>query len=157
MFQTPAAGVQVLVSSSAVGFYGVSEKVTFDESSPSGSDFLSRVCQNWEAEANRAETRVVVVRTGIVMATEGGALAKMLPMFDMFLGMLPPAPLLALVARCMHDIHPILLQMSKLALFQTLCIVGNRAAVCGPLLQRLAVHGPERPTSGMHSPEFSVQ
>lgn len=92
--------VQVLVSSSAVGFYGVSENATFDESSPSGADFLSQVCQKWEAEANRADTRVVVVRTGIVMSTEGGALAKMLPIFDMFLGESSPACLLA--GRCMH-------------------------------------------------------
>jgi uncharacterized protein len=76
----------VFVSSSAVGFYGVSDSATFDEDSPSGHDFLSQVCQRWEAEANKAETRVVVIRTGIVMATEGGALAKMLPMFEMFLG-----------------------------------------------------------------------
>lgn len=79
------------MSSSAVGFYGVSENQTFDESSPSGGDFLAQVCQNWEAEANKAKTRVVVVRTGIVMSTEGGALAKMLPMFEMFLGALRPA------------------------------------------------------------------
>lgn len=79
---------QVLVSSSAVGFYGVSENATFDESSPPGGDFLSEVCQKWEAEANRADTRVVIIRTGIVMSTEGGALAKMLPIFELFLGTL---------------------------------------------------------------------
>ena len=99
----------MLVSSSAVGFYGVSETQTFDESSPSGSDFLSRVCQKWEEEANRAETRVVVVRTGIVMSTEGGALAKMLPIFDMFLGECPPARLLPLASRCVCGKQPVVL------------------------------------------------
>lgn len=64
----------------------MSENQTFDESSPSGGDFLSQVCMKWEAEANQADTRVVVIRTGIVMSTEGGALAKMLPIFEMFLG-----------------------------------------------------------------------
>ena len=80
----------VLVSSSAVGFYGTSETASFSESSPSGSDFLAKLCVEWEAEAAKAaaegKTRVVTVRTGIVLAKEGGALAKMLPVFSLFAG-----------------------------------------------------------------------
>ena len=80
----------MLVSSSAVGFYGTSETASFSESSPSGDDFLAKLCVEWEAEAARAseagKTRVVTVRTGIVLAKEGGALAKMLPVFSLFAG-----------------------------------------------------------------------
>ena len=80
----------VLVSSSAVGFYGTSETASFSESSPSGGDFLAKLCVEWEAEAARAagkgKTRVVTIRTGIVLAKEGGALAKMLRVFSLFAG-----------------------------------------------------------------------
>lgn len=80
----------VLVNSSAIGYYGTSETATFDESSQpvDKQDFLSRVCQAWEQEAHRAEasgTRVVILRTGIVLGM-GGAIAKMLPPFKMFAG-----------------------------------------------------------------------
>ncbi|KAK9806784.1 hypothetical protein WJX72_002731 [[Myrmecia] bisecta] len=78
---------EVLVSSSAVGFYGVSETQTFSEASSSGSDYLAEVCREWEAAAKRAQaTRVVLIRTGIVLAREGGALGKMLPVFNIFAG-----------------------------------------------------------------------
>lgn len=77
------------VSASAVGYYGSSETETFDESSPPGSDFLSGVCVAWEAEADRAATlgmRVAKVRTGLVLGADGGALAKLLPLFKLGLG-----------------------------------------------------------------------
>lgn len=80
---------KVLVSASAVGFYGTSESATFTEDSPSGSDYLSEICRDWEAAALRAEqsgVRVVVLRTGIVLAPEGGVIAKMRPVFDLFAG-----------------------------------------------------------------------
>ena len=77
---------EVLVNASAVGFYGTSESATFNESSPSGNDYLAEVCREWEAEASRAQCRVVMLRTGIVLAREGGALAKMVPVFSMFAG-----------------------------------------------------------------------
>ena len=78
---------EVLVSSSAVGFYGTSETATFDEASPPGSDFLARLCEDWEQAAYAAKCdRTVVIRTGIVLAKEGGALAKMLPVFQIFAG-----------------------------------------------------------------------
>lgn len=78
----------VLVNSSAIGYYGTSETATFDESSPSGDDFLAQVCQAWEAEAEKVKatgTRLVILRTGIVLGM-GGAVAKMLPPFQMFAG-----------------------------------------------------------------------
>ncbi|UBF27802.1 TIGR01777 family oxidoreductase [Kovacikia minuta CCNUW1] len=78
----------VLVSSSAIGYYGTSETTTFDETSPSGNDFLAQVCQEWEAEAEKVKAfgvRLVILRTGIVLGM-GGALAKMLPPFKLFAG-----------------------------------------------------------------------
>ena len=69
------------------GYYGNSQNQTFNESSNSGRDYLSEVCRDWEAAAKQAKTkRVVIVRTGIVLAKEGGALAKMLPIFNIFAG-----------------------------------------------------------------------
>lgn len=74
----------IYVSASAVGYYGTSETETFDEESPPGDDFLARVCVFWEREARRAEAlgmRLAIVRTGVVLGSDGGALAKMLPPF----------------------------------------------------------------------------
>jgi uncharacterized protein len=79
---------QVLVSGSAIGYYGTSETATFDENSPSGNDFLAQVCQNWEAEAQKVTefgVRLVIFRIGIVLAN-GGALGKMIGPFKMFAG-----------------------------------------------------------------------
>jgi uncharacterized protein len=79
---------QVLVSASAVGYYGTSETATFDETSPPGGDFLAQVCQAWEAEAQKVTavgTRLVILRLGIVLGM-GGAIAKMLPPFQLFAG-----------------------------------------------------------------------
>lgn len=78
----------VLVNSSAIGYYGTSETATFDETSPAGQDFLAEVCQAWETEAQKAAalgTRVVILRTGIVLGM-GGALGKMLTPFKLFAG-----------------------------------------------------------------------
>lgn len=79
---------QVLVSASAIGYYGTSETASFDETSPAGSDFLAEVCQAWEAAAQpvrEAGVRLVIVRIGIVIGN-GGAIAKMLPPFKLFAG-----------------------------------------------------------------------
>jgi len=79
----------VYVSASAIGYYGTSETTIFDEESPPGDDFLARVCRRWESEAFRARDlgmRVAVVRSGLVLDPEGGALAKTLPPFRMGLG-----------------------------------------------------------------------
>jgi uncharacterized protein (TIGR01777 family) len=79
----------VLVSSSAIGFYGAHGEEPLDEEAPAGGDFLAQVCLAWEAEANRAAehgVRVVTVRTGVVLDGSGGALAKMLPPFRLGVG-----------------------------------------------------------------------
>jgi len=79
---------QVLVSGSAIGYYGTSETTTFTEDSPAGNDFLSQVCQNWESEAQKVTelgVRLVILRIGIVLAN-GGALGKMIGPFKMFAG-----------------------------------------------------------------------
>jgi len=78
----------VLVNASAIGYYGTSETATFDENSPAGNDFLTEVCQAWEAEAQKvkdAGVRLVILRLGIVLGN-GGALAKMIPPFKLFAG-----------------------------------------------------------------------
>jgi uncharacterized protein (TIGR01777 family) len=77
-----------LVSGSAVGYYGDRGDETITESSPPGHDFLAAVAQEWEAAAAEAAqvTRVVLIRTGIVLDRHGGALPKMLPPFQMFVG-----------------------------------------------------------------------
>ncbi len=80
---------QVLINASAIGYYGTSETATFDESSSPGNDFLAEVCQQWEAAAEKvkaARVRLVVLRIGIVLGKDGGALAKMLPVFKLFAG-----------------------------------------------------------------------
>lgn len=77
------------ISASAVGYYGTSETATFTEFSPPGNDFLARVCEGWETEANRAAEhgmRVAIVRTGVALGHDGGALAQMLPPFKLGAG-----------------------------------------------------------------------
>jgi uncharacterized protein len=76
---------QVLINASAIGYYGVSETATFDETSPAGSDFLAEICQKWEAAAQSTSVQSVVFRFGIVLGN-GGALAKMVPAFKLFMG-----------------------------------------------------------------------
>lgn len=79
---------RVLVSASAVGYYGSRGDRSLDETSPPGSDFLARVAIEWEEAAREAEgaTRVSVIRSGIVLGPGGGALAPMLPPFKLGLG-----------------------------------------------------------------------
>jgi uncharacterized protein (TIGR01777 family) len=79
----------VLVSSSAVGYYGPHGAEPLPEDTPAGTDFLARVCVTWESEAQKASelgVRVVRVRTGVVLDTGGGALSKMLPFFKAGVG-----------------------------------------------------------------------
>ena len=79
----------VLIGSSAVGFYGNRGDEELDEGSPPGTGFLPEICQAWEAEVARASElgmRAVRLRTGIVLSTKGGALAKMLLPFKLGLG-----------------------------------------------------------------------
>lgn len=79
----------VLISSSAIGYYGPHGAEPIDEEAPAGTDFLAQVCLAWEAEARAAERmgmRTVQVRTGVVLDRAGGALAKMLPPFRLGVG-----------------------------------------------------------------------
>ena len=79
----------VLVSGSAVGFYGDRGDEQLEETSPAGRGFMSEVCEEWEIEGARATelgVRVVQVRTGVVLSGEGGALQKMLAPFKLGLG-----------------------------------------------------------------------
>jgi uncharacterized protein (TIGR01777 family) len=79
----------VLVSASAVGYYGPHGDEPLPESTPPGTDFLARVCTAWEREAAAAEElglRVVRLRTGVTVDKGGGALAKMLPFFRLGIG-----------------------------------------------------------------------
>jgi uncharacterized protein (TIGR01777 family) len=86
---TLASDGGVLVNASAIGFYGDRGDEELTEVSPSGSGFLADLCRQWESAtgpAEKAGVRVVHLRTGIVLAREGGALKKQLPLFKLGLG-----------------------------------------------------------------------
>ncbi|MDQ1705353.1 MAG: uncharacterized protein QOF18_1719 [Frankiaceae bacterium] len=79
----------VLLSASAVGYYGATGEDAADEHAPSGEGFLADVVRQWEAAttpAQAAGVRVVRLRTGIVLSRVGGALGKVLPLFKLGLG-----------------------------------------------------------------------
>ncbi len=79
----------VLVSASAVGYYGAHGEEPLDEEAPPGEGFLARVCVEWEQAARGAESygvRVATPRIGVVLDAHGGALAAMLPPFRLGLG-----------------------------------------------------------------------
>jgi len=80
---------QVLVSASAIGYYGDRGEEMLTEESVPGSDFLAQVCREWEGEALKAESfgmRVVRLRIGFVLGPGGGALPALLPLFRVGLG-----------------------------------------------------------------------
>jgi uncharacterized protein (TIGR01777 family) len=80
---------KVLLSASAVGFYGDTGEEAVDESAPAGDGFLADVVEQWEkatAPADQAGVCVVHVRSGVVLAADGGALGKVLPLFKLGLG-----------------------------------------------------------------------
>jgi uncharacterized protein (TIGR01777 family) len=80
---------RVLISGSAVGYYGDRGDEPLAETSRAGDDFLAELCLKWEAAAQEAEAlgpRVVLLRTGVVLGKAGGALAKMLPPFAFGVG-----------------------------------------------------------------------
>ncbi len=80
---------EALVSGSAIGYYGDTGSLVIDETSPRGKDFLSDVTQVWESltqPAADAGIRTVVARTSVVLSPAGGALAKMLPAFQLGVG-----------------------------------------------------------------------
>lgn len=80
---------KTLVAASAVGFYGTRGDEILTEGSKKGRSFLANLCLDWESEINRASRlgiRVVIIRIGIVLGKEGGALSRMLPTFKLGLG-----------------------------------------------------------------------
>ncbi len=80
---------QVLVSASAIGFYGDRAGEELTEQSSGGNDYLASVCRQWEEEALKIKAlgpRLVRIRTGIVLARDGGALGAMLLPFQLGLG-----------------------------------------------------------------------
>jgi len=84
-----AAPPPIFVSGSAVGYYGPLGDEVATEDTPPGSDFLARVCVQWEAAATgaaSARTRLVCIRTGLVLEKDGGALPQMLPPFKVGAG-----------------------------------------------------------------------
>jgi uncharacterized protein (TIGR01777 family) len=83
------AGVPALVNASAVGFYGDTRGHVVDESAPPGRGFLAGLCEDWEAATEPAQQsgiRVVLVRTGLVLAPAGGVLSRLKPLFSLGLG-----------------------------------------------------------------------
>jgi len=83
------AGVGTLINASAVGYYGNTRDHVVDESHSAGGGFLAQLCVDWEAATLPAQydgTRVVLARTGLVLAPAGGALRMMRPVFAVGLG-----------------------------------------------------------------------
>ncbi|MGO4424222.1 TIGR01777 family oxidoreductase, partial [Streptomyces sp. MCAF7] len=80
---------RVLVSASAIGFYGDTGGRVVDESAPPGDGFLADLCQQWEEAAGPAQeagVRTVFARTGLVVSAEGGAWGRLFPLFRFGLG-----------------------------------------------------------------------
>lgn len=83
------SGVAVLVSGSAIGYYGDRGDDVMSESSSPGTDYVAQVCREWEAAAApfaRTGASLALIRTGIVMGASGGVLARLLPLFRAGLG-----------------------------------------------------------------------
>ena len=78
------AGVETLINASAVGFYGDTKDRVVDENGRAGRGFLAQLCEDWEAATLPAQyggARVVLARTGLVLAAAGGVLRRMRPLF----------------------------------------------------------------------------
>jgi uncharacterized protein (TIGR01777 family) len=83
------AGVPTLINASAVGYYGDTRGRIADEAAPAGEGFMAQLCEDWEAATAFAQhdgTRVVQVRTGLVLAQSGGMLGRIRPLFSFGLG-----------------------------------------------------------------------
>lgn len=79
----------LFIQSSAIGYYGTDKEQPFDETSPPGNDFLAGVAQKWESSSlviEEMSIRRVVIRTGVVLSIQGGALPRMLLPFHFFIG-----------------------------------------------------------------------
>jgi uncharacterized protein (TIGR01777 family) len=75
---------KVLVQASAIGYYGTHDDEILTETSPSGSDFMASICREWEDAASpvvQLGLRLATIRTGVVLAKDGGALKAMTPIF----------------------------------------------------------------------------
>jgi uncharacterized protein (TIGR01777 family) len=110
---------RVLVSASAIGFYGDTGDQIVDENSPAGTGFLAEVAQAWEAEAVKAKefgVRVVRLRIGFVLGRDGGAMKLIKPVFRLGLGgrlgsgtqwmpCIEVEDLAAMVSTCLHDVQ----------------------------------------------------
>ncbi|MBM7170717.1 TIGR01777 family oxidoreductase [Streptomyces sp. G44] len=80
---------RVFLNAGAIGYYGDTGQRAVDESAPAGEGFLPSLCVEWEAAtaaAERAGIRTVIARTGLVVAREGGAWARLFPLFKAGLG-----------------------------------------------------------------------
>jgi hypothetical protein len=77
---------KVFLSASAISYYGDGGDECLSENSPPGTTFLAKLCEDWEEAAKCEATRVVCIRTGIVLSPDGGALKKLLPLFRFGLG-----------------------------------------------------------------------
>lgn len=88
LIKTLPRPLDFFVSASAVGIYPVNQKKVFDENSPHGKGFLATLCHDWEQAVQELTNvrRKVIVRTGVVLDKDGGALQKMLPPFKLGLG-----------------------------------------------------------------------
>ena len=83
------AGIPTLINASAVGYYGDTGGRTVDETTPAGEGFMAQLCEDWEAATSFAQhddTRVVLVRTGLVLSPSGGMLGRIRPLFSYGLG-----------------------------------------------------------------------
>lgn len=86
---TSARQTKLLLSTSAIGYYGDRGEAELTEESPPGQDFLAQLAQEWEAEAFKAQDlgiRTAVTRFGIVLGRNGGLLGKLVPVFNAFVG-----------------------------------------------------------------------
>jgi uncharacterized protein len=125
----------VLVSASAVGYYGDRGDELLDEQSAPGDDFLARLCVDWEAAAREAENlglRVAMLRIGIVLDGEGGALATMRPAFAMGLGAVLGSGRQRMPFIHLHDLVELLVQ----ALVDPRCAGPLNAAAPQPVTNR---------------------
>jgi uncharacterized protein (TIGR01777 family) len=87
--RTSAGNAKVLVNASAIGYYGPRGDEELGEDGSAGSDFLAHICVEWEKAAPKAEqagVRVAIIRIGVVLDKEGGALAQMVRPFKLFAG-----------------------------------------------------------------------
>ncbi len=85
----PNRQTKLLLSTSAIGYFGDRGDAELTENSPPGHDFLAQLAQEWEAEALKAQdlgVRVAITRFGVVLGRGGGILAKLVPLFKSFLG-----------------------------------------------------------------------